>query len=140
MTHFRGLAARCIYLSQDRRDWEFSAKEIRRFMSDPTKVGVEALKRLGRYLVKRRRLVFHYPWQENVECMEVYADTDPAGCLRARKSASGGCVLLGAHLLKAWSSTQPTTTLPSGEAELHGVVRGSAAGLGVLSLLADFEA
>ena len=45
--------------------------------------------------------------------------------------------MLGAHMLKAWSSTQPTINLSSGEAELHGVVRGSAAGLGMLSLLAD---
>ena len=100
-------------------------------MSDPTKLGVEALKRLGRYLVKRRRLVFLYPFQEEVECMEVYADTDHAGCLRTRKSTSGGCVMLGARMLKAWSSTQPTITLSSGEAELHGVVRASAAGPGM---------
>ena len=43
-------------------------------------------------------------------------------------------------MLKAWSSTQPTITLSSGEAELHGVVRASAAGLGMLALLADFGA
>jgi hypothetical protein len=48
--------------------------------------------------------------------------------------------MLGAHMLKAWSSTQPTITLSSGEAELHGVVRASAAGLGMLALLADFGA
>ena len=48
--------------------------------------------------------------------------------------------MLGAHVLKAWSSTQPTITLSSGEAELHGVVRASAAGLGMLALLADFGA
>ena len=52
VSHFRGLAARCNYLSQNRPDCQFSAKEICRFMSDPTKLGVEALKRLGRYLVK----------------------------------------------------------------------------------------
>ena len=48
--------------------------------------------------------------------------------------------MLGAHMLKAWSSTQPTITLSSGEAELHGVARASAAGLGMLALLADFGA
>ena len=72
VSHFRGLAARCNYLSQDRPDCQFSAKEICRFMSDPTKLGVEALKRLGRYLVKRRRLVFLYPWQEEAwKCMRI---------------------------------------------------------------------
>ena len=48
--------------------------------------------------------------------------------------------MLGALMLKAWSSTQPTITLSSGEAELHGVFRASAAGLGTLALLADFGA
>ena len=46
-------------------------------------------------------------------------------------------MVLGAHLLKSCASTQPTITLSSGEAELHGVVKGAAAGLGMLSLLAD---
>ena len=46
-------------------------------------------------------------------------------------------MLLGGHLLNSWSSTQPTITLSSGEAEFYGVVRGSAMGLGFLSLLAD---
>ena len=48
--------------------------------------------------------------------------------------------MLGEHMLKAWSSTQPRITLSSGEAELHGVVGASAAGLGMLALLADFGA
>ena len=47
-------------------------------------------------------------------------------------------MVVGRHLLKSWSTTQPTITLSSGEAELHGVVRGAATGLGFLSLLADF--
>ena len=45
---------------------------------------------------------------------------------------------MGAHLIQPWSSTQPTIILSSGEAELHGAVRAAAAGLGFLSLLADF--
>ncbi len=45
--------------------------------------------------------------------------------------------MLGAHLVKSWSSTQPTITLPSGETGLHGVARGAAAGLGMVSLFAD---
>ena len=46
-------------------------------------------------------------------------------------------MLVGSHLLKSWSSTQPFITLSSGEAELYGVVRGGAVGLGFISLLAD---
>ena len=134
---FPGLAARCNYLAADRPDCQLAAKEVCRFMSKPTKLSVEAIKRLGRYLMQQKRLVYMYPWQDDVDSLEVYVDTDHAGCLRTRKSTSGGCVVLGAHLLKSWSSTQPTIILSSGEAELHGVVRGSAAGLRMLSLLAD---
>ena len=45
--------------------------------------------------------------------------------------------MAGCHLLKSWSSTQPTITLSSGEAELHGVVKAGAAGLGMSSMLRD---
>ena len=67
----------------------------------------------------------------------MYTDTDWAGCPRTRKSTSGGCVMLGSHLVKSWSSTQTSVALSSGEAEFNGVVRGSGIGLGYRSLLQD---
>ena len=54
-----------------------------------------------------------------------------------RKSTSGGCVMLGKHVLTHWSSTQARATLSSGEAEFHGVVRGSGQGLGFQALMKD---
>ena len=57
-TRFRGLAARANFLSADRPDIIFAAKEICRFMSKPTDVALMALKRLGRYLRDHPRLVF----------------------------------------------------------------------------------
>ena len=69
------------------------------------------------------------PFQESVEGVDVYGDTDRAGCLRTRKSTSGGFVLVGTHLIKSWASTQPTIAFSSGEAELYGVVRAAATGL-----------
>ena len=105
VTHFRGLAARCNYLAADRPDCQFSAKEVCRFMSCPTKLSVAAIKRIERYLVQQKRLVYVCAWQDSVDSLEVCVDTDHAGCLKTRKSTSGGCVVLGAHLLKTWSST-----------------------------------
>ena len=43
--------------------------------------------------------------------------------------------MLGAHTIKTWSSTQTGVALSSGEAELNGVLKGSAMGLGFQSLL-----
>ena len=70
--------------------------------------------------------------------MDVFADSDFAGCVRTRKSTSGGCILRGSHVLKHWTTTQKVVTLSSGEAELAGVVKAAAEGLGLQSLAADF--
>ena len=47
--------------------------------------------------------------------------------------------MLGRHTLKTWSSTQPSVTLSSGEAEFYGVVKASGAALGHQSLLRDLD-
>jgi len=76
---------------------------------------VVALKRLGRYLQGCPRLLFQYPWQ-TAEKVDAYSDTDWAGCPKTRKSTNGGCLMVGAHLIKSWSSTQAVISLSSGEA------------------------
>ena len=137
-TQFRALAARANYLSADRPNCQFAANEVCRWMSSPTEMSMAALKRLGRYLVGRPRLVFRYAFQsaDNIDC---YSDTDWAGCPKTRKSTSGGVVLLCQHILKTYSPTQPTISLSSGEAEFYGVVRASGAALGQQSLFADLD-
>ena len=135
-TAFRGAAARANYLAADRVDCQFAAKEICRCMAQPNQASWNALKRLCRYLVGLPRLVFVYRWQ-TASAIDVYTDTDWAGCPRTRKSTSGGCIMVGAHTVKSWSSTQTNVALSSGEAEFNGVVRGSSAGLGYQSLMKD---
>ena len=135
-TAYRARAARANYLAADRPDIQFAAKESCRWMSQPTKLGMEGLKRMTRYLVGRPRLVLMYPFQQasSVEC---YSDTDWSGCVKTRKSTSGGCLMLGAHVLKTWSATQPTVSLSSGEAEFYGVVKAAGLALGQQSILRD---
>ena len=133
---FRGAAARANYLAADRIDCQFAAKEICRWMSKPTENSWNALKRLCRYLAGLPRLVYTYGWQD-VDAIDVYTDTDWAGCPRTRKSTSGGCVMLGKHTIKTWSTTQSSVSLSSGEAEFNGVVRGAGMGLGFQSLMRD---
>ena len=45
--------------------------------------------------------------------------------------------MLGGHLIKSWSSTQPSISLSSGEAEYYGVVKAAGIVLGQQSLMAD---
>ena len=135
-TAFRAAAARANYLAADRLDCQYAAKEVCRHMAAPTRAAWMALKRLCRYLVGLPRMVFSYKWQ-SASVIEVYTDTDFAGCPRTRKSTSGGCVIFRSHTIKSWSSTQTSVALSSGEAEFNGVVRGSGVGLGYQSLLRD---
>ena len=75
VTPFRGHAARSNYLSADRIDILFSAKEVCRFMSSPTAMSTGALKRIVRYLRAKPRLVWKYDYQDATH-LEVYSDTD----------------------------------------------------------------
>ena len=45
--------------------------------------------------------------------------------------------MLGSHCLKSWSSTQPSVSLSSGEAEFYGLAKASGIGLGFQSLMKD---
>ncbi len=135
-TAFRGAAARSNYVAADRIDAQYACKEVCRWMTKPTVHAWKALKRICRYLNGLPRLTYVYR-QQVVSCIDVYTDTDWAGCPRTRKSTSGGCVMLGRHTVKHWSSTQASIALSSGEAEFAGVVRGSGQGLGYQALLRD---
>ena len=138
-TLFRALAARANYLSMDRPECAFATKELCRFFATPTKTGVEQLKRLIRYLAGAKRLVYHFDFDKGTEPepLTVYVDTDFAGCHVTRRSTSGGAACRGSHLIKHWSTTQSTVALSSAEAELTGISKGAAQGLGLQSIARD---
>ena len=67
----------------------------------------------------------------------MFVDTDFAGCRVTRRSTNGGTMMRGTHCLKHWSTTQPTIALSSGEAELGGLCKGAANGIGLRSVARD---
>ena len=136
-TTYIALSARCNYLAQDRTDISFSSKELCRQLAIPNVNSFKALKRLVRYLAGLQRLVYHYSFQSMPEAIDVYVDTDFAGCKETRRSTSGGIVMLGGHNVKHWSKTQTTISLSSGESELHGIALGCSQALGIQSLCRD---
>ena len=81
-------------------------------------------------------MLYRFP-RQSIDGINVYSDTDWGGCPRTRKSTAGGAVMLGKHTIKHWSSTLPSVSLSSGEAEFYGVVRAAGQGLGYQSLLKD---
>ena len=134
---FRALAARANYLSQDRPDIQYPVKEIARRMSRPTERDWRLLKRLARYLLGKPRAVVMYHWQEPISMLDVYTDSDWAGCKTSCRSTSGGVIQLGWHFIKGWSSTQTVLAMSSAEAELYALVKGASQTLGLISLARD---
>ena len=137
-TRYRTIAARCNYLQPDRPDIQYAVKEVCRRMAKPTASAWEMLKRIGRYLKGKPRLIWRYDWQAEVEMIEANSDANWAGCKATRKSTSGGTIALGGHLIKTYSKTQATIAKSSGESELYGVIRASTECLGISTLLEDF--
>ena len=76
-------------------------------------------------------------YEEEVDTIDVYTDSDWAGCRATRKSTSGGLVVLGGGVVKAWSKTQGPVALSSGEAEYYAMVKGTLEGIGLQSLARD---
>ena len=60
-------------------------------MATPTETDLPRLKRIARYLVEAERLVWHHAETDDEPgAVEVFVDSDWAGCLSARKFSSGG--------------------------------------------------
>jgi hypothetical protein len=107
-------------------------------MSAPTKGDHRKLKRLVRYLIGAPRVITKYPWQKRQHKVTTYSDADWAGCRKTGKPTSGGAIMIGAHFIKSWASTQKNITLSSGESELVAVVKASSETLGMMQLAADW--
>ena len=105
-TGFRGVAARCNDLAFDRSDIQFPTKDICRENSRPTTGSLRRLRRLGLYLEGRPRLTWEFQMQSHCTSLDVYTDSDWAGCRKTCKSTSGGAIMLGGHCFKIWSKTQ----------------------------------
>ena len=138
-TSFRRLTARANYLAQDRSDIQFAVKELCSKMSNPNANDEIALKRLGRYLIPRTRMIHRFDYQSCNPKIIGWSDSDWAGsgsdC--SRKSTSGGVLMLGNHVVKTWSSTQSVYALSSGEAEYYAMVKCCSVSIGLRSMLRD---
>ena len=136
-TQYRALVARGIYLAQDRIDVAYAVKELSRRMSKPAEQDWETLKRFARYLLGRTRAILRYDYQEGYKSIQVWTDSDHAGCKETRKSTTGGVITMGNHTVKTWSSTQAVIAQSSGEAKFYAMVKGGSQGMGMQSMLKD---
>jgi hypothetical protein len=136
-TSFRAVAARMNFMAIDCPDLMFPVKELCREMSSPKVSSWKRLKKVARYMLGRRVLSWCYEWQEGIWKLKTYSDSDWAGCQQTRKSTSGGAIMFGKHLYKAWASTQGGLALSSAEAEYYAMVEAATRTLGIQSLMKE---
>ena len=134
---YRAIAARLNYISPDRPDIGYAVKESARNMSKPRSSDFQKLRKIGRYLIGRPRLILSFPWQNIPDRVVAFTDSDWAGCAKSAKSTSGGAICLGEHVVKTYCKQQKTIALSSAEAELYAMVAASAEALAISAYARD---
>ena len=135
---FRSACMRGSYLAEDRIDIRYAVKEVSRMMAKPDNAALAAMKHIARYLVGKPRLVQRFPRQRAPKEVVTSTDADFAGCLRTRQSTSCATLVHGQHLIKMIAATQKVQALATAESEFYALVRGAAAGIGLVSLAANY--
>ena len=134
---YRAITARTSFLAQDRIDIACASKECCRGMSALKEVHLKMIKRIGRYLEGRRRMVQVFKFQNQVYNLDVECDSDRAGCPMSRRSTSGGVIMHGKNTIAHWSSTQSLVSLSSAESGYTSLLKGGTEGLGTQSLILE---
>ena len=78
----------------------YAVKELSRDMSNPDSEDWNDVKRLGRHLHHHPRILQMFRKQHGIRNIYVWVDTDFAGCMKTRKSTSGGIVMFGESEIK----------------------------------------
>ena len=120
--------ARVVYLAQDRLDLGVAAVELSKTIDIPREGDNERLKRVTFMVILITCNGTHFRKKQTQSFWST--DADWATCRETRRSNSGRTVMLGNHLIAAWSRVQPRIALSSGEAELYAGLRGISESLG----------
>ena len=135
---YKSITARFNYLSMDRPDLQYAVKELCRNMSAPTWLDWAHMRRVGRYLAGKPRLVIKFEFQGNIAELTAMSDANWAGCKETRKITSGGCLLIGKHLIKSWSKTQHAIATSSAESEGIALVKTTSEAIGLARIVEEF--
>ena len=100
---------------------------------------MQTLKRLGRYLKGRPRVVQRFVRQREPTRIDAYGDSDNAGDPESRRSTVGQIIMLGQHTVKHSCNLISQIGLSSVENEYYAITSVSATGLGIQSLLRDWH-
>ena len=139
---YRMAVGRLQWLAPLRPDIMYAVKELARALHSPTFEDLAKLKHLLRYFKGTLKYYFVLRvsilvFSDNVIEIDVYVDSDWAGCTKTRKSTTGFIVYLFGSPIHFGSRTQDVPATSSGEAELYAMGTGSNEALHLRSFLLE---
>ncbi|KAK1618045.1 hypothetical protein QYE76_023562 [Lolium multiflorum] len=133
---YRSLVGGLQYLTLTRPDLSFAVNKVCQYLSRPTTVHYEAVKRILRYIKGTLSTGLHIqPSSSTV--LDIYTDADWAGCPDDRRSTGGFAIFLGGNLISWSSRKQPTVSRSSTEAEYKALANGTAEATWIQSVLRE---
>jgi histone deacetylase 1/2 len=133
---YRSIVGGLQYLTLTRPDISFAVNKVCQFLSQPTDIHWESVKRILCYV--RGTLETGLCIRKSPPTVvSIFTDADWAGCVDDRRSTSGFAVFVGPNLISWSSKKQPTVSRSSTEAEYKALANGAAEAIWVDSLLKE---
>ena len=140
---YRRMVGKLQWMTYTRPDIGFATKELARALTQPTTADQQKLKHLLRYIKGTQhykqyiRPTTKTPTAEAVPDIEVFVDSDWAGCATTRKSTTGFLVKVFGATIHYGSRTQATIALSSAEAELYAINTGATEALHISNFMKE---
>lgn len=135
---YQSLVGKLIYLSHTRPDIGFAVSLASRYMSNPTESNMKMANRILQYLKGTPGRGLHFKRNSNRD-IEVYTDSDWAGCSTDRKSTTGYCSFVWGNLVTWRSKKQSVVARSSAEAEFRAMALGICEGMWLKSMLDEIK-
>ena len=140
---YRRMVGKLQWMTYTRPDIGFATKELARALTQPTTADQQKLKHLLRYIKGTQhykqyiRPTAKTPTAEAVPDIQVFVDSDWAGCATTRKSTTGFLIKVFGATIHYGSRTQATIALSSAEAELYAINTGATEALHISNFMKE---
>lgn len=135
---YQSLVGKLIYLTHTRPDIGFAVSLASRYMSNPTETHMKTVNRILQYLKGSPGRGLYFQKNSN-RGIEVYTDSDWAGCLSDRKSTTGYCTFVWGNMVTWRSKKQSVVARSSAEAEFRAMAQGICEGIWLKRMLDEIR-